>query len=324
MTNRASDEMDVLQLVRHLDQLLAKGVNLQEAISRLRASVPAAAQPGLNGLAQLAQGQFPADVGAAQMPELSALQGLIQAAHREGGNALAMLRALSQWRSPLQESLTQLTSEFKNLLGYVLSIASVTLVCLWLFVTKVFPQYEAFYSDYGAQLPELTRVTLDTGQMLAPMGYLLIPIVIWYVIQVQRLGRQLGQWQPLDRSFSVTPGLHRIKRQHTHTLFLLYAGLLVKSGLKGRAALSVAETLTACPRTSLPLSLAGHLELAEKTETLEDELTYQLQHLYSGFIQRLLSMRQRVTLISQTLLAIIVGWLVIAMYLPIFALGNAL
>ncbi len=220
------------------------------------------------------------------------------------------------------------------------NIGMVALVCISMKIF-VIPAFRTLFETIGADLPALTRLALTlTDWVLGPLGMLIaaVMILIWFWEKKPHLlGPLAGKIDAFARSWvSLGRGM-QLQRTRRLASWLSVSGTgtnamrsleclaeLLGAVALGRHVSDVAEKLKA--GQSLPAAVTGNEWLPGLARFLagrpDDDAAL-------GNYARSLEANSdaaihRLALLSQLIVGFIVGFLVIAMYLPIFKMGSAI
>ncbi|ACZ78347.1 MULTISPECIES: protein transport protein HofC [Dickeya] len=249
-----------------------------------------------------------------------------------------------------QEMQRQLTGTVIKALRYPIFVVAVGLLVTLLMLTLVLPEFAELYASFGAPLPWLTRMMLALSDGINRHGVILFLLSGGILLGYRRLRRQNAEWQQREQRLLLKlPLLSTLIQSHClgqifHTLAMTQqAGLTLLSGLNAAATVNnpvYRQSLTEIQRQleqGIPLGQAIHdepllypapchqlISVGEETGAL-DQLFARLAGWYENHT------RQFADTLTQTLEPLLlvvvgglVGTLVIAMYLPIFQLGNVL
>lgn len=232
---------------------------------------------------------------------------------------------------------------------YPLMVVGVAVVVCVLLLIYVLPVFEQFFADFGAQLPWLTQVVVELSRALRDGGgWLLLAIFLLGLGGFYAQKRHRGLRRRLEQTALRLPVLGGILKlaamaRFARTLSILFdAGVpLVKAlettapatgnSIYQRATNRIAKDVENGTQLHFAMQNTARFEpfavqmvevgeasgqlsemLANVADTYEARLDYRLEHL--------------TTLLEPFIiifLALIVGTLVVAMYLPIFLLGDA-
>ncbi|MEN5016764.1 protein transport protein HofC [Erwinia sp. Eh17-17] len=249
-----------------------------------------------------------------------------------------------------QERQQQLQLKVKKALRYPLFILAVALLVSAGMLVFVLPEFVAIYDTFNAPLPAFTAAVIALSQMLQQQAIWLMALIITVGILWKTQHRRSPNWQRCEQRLLLRLPL----------IAALYKGSLLGQifttlALTHHAGLTLLQSLQAVEKTLSPLlwreaiaQLQRHIETghplhqAMKSHALFTPLCYQLVKVgeESGSLDTLLVRlanwhEQQTHQLADTLAAAleplmmlviggIVGTLVVAMYLPVFRLGDAL
>ena len=193
---------------------------------------------------------------------------------------------------------------------------------------KVLPQFEHVYSEFGAQLPELTNIALSwQHSFFSPnlIGLLLVFNILMLLLAVRKISndpyskRSSLFFKVLQRMPIISPVFNI-----SHAMFWMgHLKILTSAGLSLKQSL---ETLAKPPKIlmrKLP-QVIEQLEVAEKIDNLPMEIDYQSEQLQS-YAEAIVSRASR-NLVAFVLVLVMsfILFTIFATYLPIFQLGEAI
>lgn len=249
-----------------------------------------------------------------------------------------------------QEQQQQLQQKVQKALRYPLFIMAVALLVSIGMLVFVLPEFVAIYQSFNAPLPGFTQAVITFSQVLRQQALLLTGIftAMYLLWKTQRL--KYPSWQRYEQRL-----LLRLPLVATLYRGSLLSQIFTTLSLTQRAGLTLLHSLQAIEKTLSPLLwreaisqlqqhiAAGYpLHQALKSHPLFTPLCYQLVKVgeESGSLDTLLARlaiwhEQQTHQLADTLAATleplmmiviggIVGTLVVAMYLPVFRLGDAL
>ncbi|GKX63001.1 type II secretion protein F [Pragia fontium] len=249
-----------------------------------------------------------------------------------------------------QDKLIKLQKKVRKALSYPIFILAVALLVVLLMLTLVLPAFSEIYQSFNAPLPWFTQSLIDLSDIIRDFGLLmLILISIPIVYYVKKLRPQLN-WQqreqrlllrlPLCGKLIQTNGLAKIFRTLAMTQ---QAGIPLTAGIKSAANasgniqyLNALLTILKLIEQGSPLcealrqqtlfpSLSHQLiRVGEESGTLDDMLN-KLADIYETEAETLAeNLSAKIEPLIMMILGVIIGGLVIAIYLPIFQLGNVM
>ncbi len=196
----------------------------------------------------------------------------------------------------------------------LLLIASVVAV-LWLFFIS--PHFADLFSGFGADLPALSGVALNQPWVMFLPLLVIAAAVVWAISTSFRVAAGIAVIAPLGRGLPVG---RRLRRTHERWRQLTLARALAAAGQPPAQSLGSAAAIGGSGASPDP-DLAAKLDLAVTLGAADAELAH-LNELELDSLQRELdTWRAAVLRILQVVIAVFIGTMVIAMYLPIFKLG---
>lgn len=340
MRNNFSSTVSV-RFLRQLAWLLESGETLPAAHAALREAAGDAAMQAL--LAELG-----APAGA------SAADWLAQAPGRFAPEVVAAVRD-AESRGKAAQCLDVLASDLfrtdaledggRGILFYPVAVLSVMALVGAAYDIFVLPAFQSVYASFQAQLPMTTRIALALPQWLIPpvaIVALLIFVTVTFssfsqrVPRLHRLGTDLSQqllafmgyrrfraemvWARITRIVGAASenGLHpglMMRAAAAATLDIVEARLLRQAADKF-AGQDAAQALLALPR--LPQLIREMLVIGSKTGREAEALAFAGSLAQEQARGRINVARQRFEVISAIVMGVFVGFMLIALYLPIF------
>ena len=344
---RATSARDTTVLTRQLATLLGADVPLLNALVLMRETTPQAHTWAL--LEQLHRdirgGSSLAQALSQHPKQFDALYRHVVSAGEASGSLGLLLDRLATQR----ERHESLSAQLRSALVYPLAVILVAVAVVAVILVWVVPTFESVYGGFGASLPALTLALLGLSRGLVQHAHLLVLGLVLLVLAFARLRRASWFVAAWDRWSLHWPVVGRLRQRAatarwTRTLStLLDAGtplnsaLVSVAGASGHRSFELASVamaqavregsaLTAAmQRCSLfdPVVLqltamgeaSGSLSalLAKAAHLNERELETQLQGL-SGLIEPVIIV----------VLGLVIGTIVLALYWPIFELGQVI
>jgi type II secretory pathway component PulF len=202
-------------------------------------------------------------------------------------------------------------------LALLLALAGVIAV-VWL--AEIAPMFRALYSEMSASLPALSRVLVNQPWIVAVAIAALVIMLVGVVFAARRLAACVESVAPLGRGLIGRIIGARVKRAHDSWCVLTLARAWAAAGEEpSQAAHRATQVLGADP--ALAQRLDAEMSLAAELGAAGTELDH-LARTGTTSYRDALEFWRAVTLRSlQIAVAIVVGLLVIAIYLPIFKMG---
>jgi len=247
------------------------------------------------------------------------------------------------------ETQMQVDSKFRNAMTYPMLLVVVSIIVIFVYVFYVVPSLVGIYQSANMPLPLITRVVIGGGNFIANFWWLIIAVVVGAVWLYRRLAASNKPialaidkfWfnLPIFGKLLVTPEYLRIST-------VLYNGYL--SGLnivdilrnaentvtsrtmknKIRNALdkvnSGATLSSAFDDSELDPVFVKTIALGERAGSLEESLKRYIKMVQRDYFQAIENFSTKIEPILLITIGVVVGFVVIALYLPIFNLVPAI
>ena len=246
------------------------------------------------------------------------------------------------------EKSEKLKKKVKSAMIYPVAIILVALIVVVVLLLFVIPVFEKMFKEMGAELPMPTQVVIKMSQYMQTYWYIIIGSIVGLVFALKYYYKTEGGHRTMDRLMLKLPlfGLLTIKAsvaRVTRTLAtLLMSGVAILESMLIVAkvaqnkiveeALLVARSRVSEGRTMAePLEQAGifppmvvqMVQVGESTGAL-DSMLNKIADFYEedvdNMVTNLTAMMEPMIMVF---LGVILGGLIVAMYLPIFKLGQA-
>ncbi|HET7187520.1 MAG TPA: type II secretion system F family protein [Gemmatimonadaceae bacterium] len=229
--------------------------------------------------------------------------------------------------------------------GVIMSVAAIAIVVLLIFVI---PTFEKMFASVGLALPLPTRVVIGMSKFLQGYWYVCIAAVYGAFFAFKKYYATNDGKLVIDRLMLKAPVLGDVLRKSSVSRFTRTLGTLIGSGvsilegleitaktagnrvisdaiMESRASIAGGETIAAPLQKSavFPPMVISMIAVGEQTGGL-DEMLSKIADFYDeevdAAVSGLLSMMEPLMIVF---LGVVVGGMVVAMYLPIFDMINA-
>lgn len=229
--------------------------------------------------------------------------------------------------------------------GVIMSVAAIAIVVLLIFVIPVF---EKMFASVGLSLPLPTRVVIGLSKFLQSYWWLVIGAAAGAVYALRKYYATSNGKLTIDKLLLKMPVLGDVLRKSAVSRFTRTLGTLIGSGvsildgleitaktsgnrviqdaiMESRASIAGGETISAPLQKSqvFPPMVISMIAVGEQTGGL-DEMLSKIADFYDeevdAAVSGLLSLMEPVMIVF---LGVVVGGMVVAMYLPIFDMINA-
>src|SRR5690349_5962681 len=229
--------------------------------------------------------------------------------------------------------------------GVIMSVAAIAITVLLVFVI---PTFENMFNSAGIELPLPTRIVIGLSRGLKSYWYVIIAAAIGLFVSIKRYYATPGGKLNIDRMLLKMPVLGDVLRKSAVSRFTRTLGTLISSGVSildgleitaktsgnrviqdaimaSRASIAGGDTIAAPLQKSavFPPMVISMIAVGEQTGGL-DEMLSKIADFYDeevdAAVSGLLSLLEPVMIVF---LGVVVGGMVVAMYLPIFDMINA-
>lgn len=229
--------------------------------------------------------------------------------------------------------------------GVIMSVAFIAIAVLLIFVI---PTFQKMFASVGMELPLPTRIVIAMSDFLLNYWWMLIIIIVGIVVGIRRYYATADGHLRIDQMLLNAPVLGDLLRKSAVSRFTRTLGTLISSGVSildgleitaktagnrvihdavmaSRNSIAGGETIAAPLEKSkvFPPMVISMIAVGEQTGGL-DEMLSKIADFYDEEVDvavgALLSLMEPIMIV---VLGVIVGGMVIAMYLPIFDMMNA-
>ena len=266
------------------------------------------------------------------------------------GEQAGVLEALLDKIATYKEKTEYLKAKIKKAMFYPTAVIVVAFIVTAILLIFVVPQFEQLFSNFGADLPAFTRVVVNMSEFLQAYWWLVLGIVggaIFAFLQGKKRSRKFGRI--LDRMVLkmpiVGPIMHKAAiARYARTLATMFAagvplvealesvagatGNVVYSDavLMMRDSVATGQTLTfAMNQTGLfPNMVEQMVAIGEESGALDSMLSKVADFYEQEVDDAVDALTSLLEPLIMSVLGILIGGLVVAMYLPIFKMGAAI
>ncbi len=264
------------------------------------------------------------------------------------GEQSGKLDELLQRIATYKEKTEELKRKIKKALMYPAAVVVAAILVTTILMVFVIPKFKGFYADFGARLPAFTRWVISLSDSLTHIGWLYLLVIIGIGITiVSGRRRSPGFHRFQDRLLLATPVIGMIMKKSSvarfaRTLSIVQAagvpmveGLVTVANATGNviykdAVLRVSRQVAAGQRIAramdetniFPAVVTQMIGIGEESGEI-DKMAAKVAEFYELEVDTLVDgLSQLLEPMIMVVLGVVVGALVIAMYLPIFNLGN--
>ena len=266
------------------------------------------------------------------------------------GEQAGVLETLLDKIATYKEKTEYLKAKIKKALFYPAAVIIVAVIVTAILLIFVVPQFEELFSNFGADLPAFTRVVVNLSEFMQAYWWLVFGVIAAAgvgFIQGKRRSRKFGR--VLDRMILkmpiVGPIMHKAAvARYARTLATMFAagvplvealesvagatGNVVYSDavLMMRDSVATGQQLTfAMSQTGLfPNMVEQMVAIGEESGSLDSMLSKVADFYEQEVDDAVDALSSLLEPLIMSILGILIGGLVVAMYLPIFKMGAAI
>jgi len=228
----------------------------------------------------------------------------------------------------------------------IMSVAAIAVTVLLIFVI---PTFQAMFASVNLELPLPTRIVIGASNVLKHYWWAIIGVAAFIAVSINRYYKTPPGKLQIDKILLNLPVLGDVIRKSAVSRFTRTLGTLISSGvsildgleitartagnqvihnavMESRASIAGGETIAAPLQKSkvFPPMVISMIAVGEQTGGL-DEMLSKIADFYDeevdAAVSALLSLMEPIMIV---VLGVIVGGMVVAMYLPIFDMMNAI
>lgn len=246
------------------------------------------------------------------------------------------------------EKTYQQQQRIKKSLRYPLFLLLATLVVVIIMLLFVLPQFALIYQSFDAKLPAITQFMITLSELISQYSVILFITLIacrlsyryyfvkryqYYIEQTQLRLPIIGNLMinyylsAIFQTLSLTEqsgipllsGLKTARNSINHKPFQRQLDAIVNDIEQGH---SFNQALQ--PQNNFPFLVKQLIHIGEESGTLDEIFIQISQHYQQQYDEQTQRLTQKIEPLLMSLMAIIIGGLVIAIYLPIFQLGGVI
>ncbi len=263
------------------------------------------------------------------------------------GEAGGILDVILQRLSGYIEKAVKLTAKVKSAMIYPIAVISIALIVVVIIMVKVIPVFSAMYEGLGAGLPMPTRICIGISNVLIRYSYVVIAFSVLIYFGTRQYYRTVNGKLQIDGLMLKIPVLGDILLKVAVARFCRTLGTLISSGvpilegmditartsgnqvvqnaiLKSKEAVEQGRNIaTPLAETKIfPPMVVQMVGVGEATGAL-DAMLSKVADFYEDEVDNAVAgMTSLMEPVMIAMLGGIIGFIVVAMYMPIFQLAN--
>ncbi len=264
------------------------------------------------------------------------------------GEAGGILDTILLRLSVFLEKNDAIVRKVKGAMIYPAVIFSVAIIAIVILLVFVIPTFQQMFSSVQMELPLATRIVIGMSELLQNYWWLIIASGVVFFFSIRKYYSTQGGKLVIDRMLLASPILGDLLRKSAVSRFTRTLGTLVSSGvsildgleitartagnrvihdavMESRGSIAGGETIADPLQKSgvFPPMVTSMIAVGEATGGLDQMLT-KIADFYDdevdAAVSALLSLLEPIMIV---ILGVIVGGMIVAMYLPIFNMINA-
>ena len=334
-------------LMKRLATLLNAGLPMDAALQLLYEQAPSKLKAVLARLLHSLRSGLSLSEGL--KPHLDSRQQYLINMIRIGENSGKLVVLLNELAAQKEKQILALR-RLKRALAYPSLILGVAIAVMVLLLKTVVPQFEKSYSAFGGALPGYTQLTLDISSYLEQHGGTLLAVLLSVYIVGLFLHRTVAAFRYIvSYIFLNIPICGPLRRSHFQSFFASTLGLAYQAGVPIDKAMEWLPSATQDTVFKKALEKLKHdldkgislydairkidffesfmkqmIRIGVDSGQLAESLTQIAAYYNDRFDVEMRNIMQWVEPALICLVAAIVGWIIAAMYVPIFTLGFSL
>jgi len=266
------------------------------------------------------------------------------------GEQAGALETLLDKVATYKEKTEAIKKKIKKALTYPAAVVGVAIIVTTILLIYVIPQFESLFSGFGADLPTFTRTVVNLSLFVRTKGWMILAIVIagvWAFAYFRKRSRSFHRL--IDRITLRLPIIGDIMRKaaiarFSRTLSTMFAaGVPLVEALESVAGatgnivyqegvLGIREEVATGQRLQrsmemtdlFPNMVIQMVAVGEESGSLDD-MTGKVADFYEAEVDAAVdSLSSLLEPMIMSILGVLVGGLVVAMYLPIFKMGTVI
>lgn len=267
----------------------------------------------------------------------------------KAGEAGGALEVILQRLAEFKEKAQALKRKVQGAMIYPCAVITVAVGIVGFIMYYIIPKFKAIFDDFGVELPEITELLINISDIVVKYWFMapIIPITVILLFKIIRKNKT-GAYI-LDRVALKIPIIGQILTKSTVSRTCRTLGTLISSGVPILEALSIARdtagnevfrrafdhihaSIREGESMAVPLKetricddmVVNMVDVGEETGAL-DNMLYKVADVYDEevavLVESLISMLEPIMVV---VLGLIVGFIVIALFLPLVKLLNEL
>jgi len=265
------------------------------------------------------------------------------------GEVGGILDVILQRLSGYIEKTVKLAGKVRSAMAYPTAVLTIAIIVVYIIMVKVIPVFSEVYEGLGSSLPVPTLICIKVSHVLLHYSYIVLAAIVVIVLLYRQYYKTAAGKLQIDSIYLKLPIFGDIIRKVTIARFCRTLGTLVSSGvpilegmditartagnqviqnavLKCRDSVEQGHTIAAplAETKVFPPMVVQMVGVGEATGAL-DAMLAKVAEFYDDEVDNAVaSLTALMEPIMIVILAVIIGFIVISMYMPIFMLGEVM
>ena len=266
----------------------------------------------------------------------------------KAGEQAGILEDILHKVSTYLEKFEALKSKVKSALGYPIAVIVVAVVITMILMIFVIPQFESLFQGFGADLPALTRVVINMSSFVVNSWYIMLGTVILIILGFTQAMKKSEKFSnSVDRILLKIPVIGDIINKSciarfSRTLATMFAAgtplveamtsvagasgniVYYEATMKIREEVSTGSQMNTSMKNTgvFPNMVVQMVAIGEESGAIDDMLNKVAEWYEQEVDDAVESLTSLLEPLIMSVLGVVIGGLVIAMYLPIFKMGE--
>ncbi|MEM8499547.1 MAG: type II secretion system F family protein [Pseudomonadota bacterium] len=267
----------------------------------------------------------------------------------EAGEQSGSLETMLDRVATYKEKSEALKSKIKKAMTYPIAVVVVAVVVTGILLVKVVPQFAETFSSFGSELPAFTQFVLSISEFTQEWWYIILAVIVIAVTAFGQAKKRSSAFAAgVDRFMLKAPVAGDIVEQSVYARFsrtlatTFAAGVPLVDALDSvagaagnsvyaKAIHDVKEDVTTGTQLNVAIRASGMfpsmlmqmVAIGEESGALDEMLEKVALHYEEEVDNKVDGLTSLLEPLIMSVLGVLVGGLMIAMYLPIFMLGSA-
>ena len=323
MAKIATTLSDLSYLLRQYCNLRRQGIAHSDAIAQLDPVVQTMPASRMSAWQKIAKPELEQESDNANKDD--SVFGFAAAQHIDDEDVPQVLEAWRRMLTSVDQNLTLSFGALYTRVAYLSYLMFILVVVVIIYSTKVLPSFLRTFENLSASLPDFTEffIGLVTGPGILVVFAILV-LMSSPLFALMYLNSRVSDLRPAPKWLSHVPIAERVAAKYHELLLLLTVCIRhsakTEQGLK--QSLDESAGHFGCKNIVLGKARKHALQHSEQLGTLAEEADYQFDSGVQEFLVHCEKAQMASGLLVQMTIFVLVGLLVVAMYLPIFALGT--